>query len=263
MWGNKESGHSLLTLVMSGAVALGTMVALTGQFARTGFLAKKTLGREDKRAIMQNIQRNISCSVTFKGKVSGAACTGGGYIDIKNRSGQVIIAANGTTILDGWGVLANCNNTTGLDVRAMKLAPGTGFSDMDWIGKSAPSNLGAFRGGELNTTPYSWAHPKARLFPLGDEGLCAEWFRSSISPTGCQKNQYPEQVDFANNTVTCKTIPSCIPPLTLEFGPNGYTCTDWLTQYINDTLIQPRITQLQNDLINYNTTKYNETYTYI
>jgi hypothetical protein len=46
MWGNKESGHSLLTLVMSGAVALGTMVALTGQFARTGFLAKKTLGEK-------------------------------------------------------------------------------------------------------------------------------------------------------------------------------------------------------------------------
>ena len=238
-----KKGFGLLEVLVASAIGVATIVMMVGSVTNLGKATRRVESVLSIAEIKKNVLESVSCDTTFLGRTRGNPCPTGEYIDLKSATKQEVVGKNGT-VIDKWTVRAYCGSD-GLDIRTMSLTPKyrSNLQDLDWIGKSAPTNPTHFRQDLLLKTPYSWAHPKSQIFKPGSLGLCAGWFGTSINSTACGPDEYAQNVNFDTKMHECRKIPNCSLPevLTFNSAKGEFSCDkgklfDSIKDYVDKSL---------------------------
>jgi hypothetical protein len=224
VWNDLQNGSSLVTVLIAagiGAIVIGSLVTGVTGVSRSAEKANTTM---NFATVKLNILNSLSCPNTIVGPVF---CVDGTYVDIKNKSGEVFVKADGSTVMGNFNLRALCKNNAaqkGLDVRAAWISP-TGklpaniansrlftASDPTWFKKDEVAS----------GLPYNWSHPKGQLFsgsPGSDALLCTGSFSSA--DLTCPAGNLMKGI-AANGSLICEPIP---PPCAWNQVRVGNVCT--------------------------------------
>jgi len=172
---SKSHGFGIIECIVAASVGMIIIMAISSVMSGVNSSIRKLESITDLLIIKSMVADATNCSQTLA--ASPTCTTLGGYVALRNASGNVAVTLNGTQI-GRFLVRAHCDVGGGIDVRAAKLtqagmlAPSAldfSATDASWFQKDEKDK----------TLLYNWLHPKGRILsnmPGNDMRLCKPFF---------------------------------------------------------------------------------------
>lgn len=245
-----EKNHGFTVVeVLLGAVLAGVLALIvSGGFDILNSGSRRAELSSDANDLKALIIGSVDCKTTFQGISIPSTCTSvGEFVDIKTApnpsfpGGKILISGAGTDF--GKTTVRALCTSQGLDIRGAQILPAFQSERAaltDWRNLSIPANPERYKKDVTFDDPsktFSWAHPQLRITRPGSTGLCSKFFATPVATAPCPNGSFVHSVNFDTNQLSCRPIPTCTPPRTLNFNGTGFVCSLNLYTQLRDEFV--------------------------